>query len=89
MLLLSKIYIKITILTLFTLVSIPKHQSHLFQIDESLLFDSFVKIGHQSCVHANTMHTELELCTPWVLELYSRREDNLRSEGKIPKEKEM
>ena len=23
-----------------------------------------VKIGHQSCVYANTIHTELELCTP-------------------------
>ena len=23
-----------------------------------------LKIGHQSCVYANTTHTELELCTP-------------------------
>ena len=27
----------------------------------------FVTIGHQPCVYAGDMHTELELCTPEAL----------------------
>ena len=50
-----------------------------------------VKIGHQSCVYANAMHTELELCTPMGVGVVftETTEDNLRSEGKIPDAKEM
>ena len=32
-----------------------------------------VKIGHQSCVYANAMHTELELCTPMGVEAVNRQ----------------
>ena len=32
-----------------------------------------VKIGHQSCVYANAMHTELELCNPMGVGVVNRQ----------------
>ena len=36
-------------------------------------FEIHVKVGYQSCVYANTMHIELELCTPMGVGVMNRQ----------------
>ena len=36
-------------------------------------FEIHVKVGYQSCVDANSMHTEWELCTPMGVGVANRQ----------------
>ena len=40
---------------------------------EKVLLSVSVKIGYQSCVYANKMHTVLELCTPMGVGVVNRQ----------------